>query len=50
MDQESTIADVVEAIDNLDGRVSDMSVDVAWIKKSLENIEKLLETIKDRME
>jgi len=49
MNQESTLADVVEAIDKLDGRVSDMSVDIAWIKVSLENIEKLLETIKDKM-
>jgi len=49
MDQESTLADVVEAIDKLDGRVSDMSVDIAWVKVSLENIEKLLETIKDKI-
>jgi hypothetical protein len=49
MDQESTLADVVEAIEQLDGRVSDMSVEVAWIKVSLENIEKLLEAIKDKI-
>ena len=49
MDQESTLADVAEAIEKLDGRVSDMSVEVARIKVSLENIEKLLETIKDKI-
>jgi len=49
MDQETTLADVVEVIEKLDGRVSDMSVDVAWIKESLKTIENLLEAIKDKL-
>jgi hypothetical protein len=44
------LPDVVEAIDKLDGRASDMSVDIAWIKTYLEEIKKLLETINDKME
>lgn len=49
MDQEPTLADVVEAIDKLEGRASDMGVDVAWIKESLKEIVKLLEAIKDKL-
>jgi len=47
---DTTLQDLLDGVEQLDGRISDMGVDVAHIKLSLQNIERLLENIKDSMQ